>query len=252
VAALLHVAPEGSAELYLGTSWSLPGTGPLDTVGFFARKIEPTELETLHRALEASGIFDRPEAPVAPAVADSVIRSLAVERAGQTAELTIPGEADPGIVEVEAALQGLMAGVYASPARAARLEVESDRRGGAIRALLRLANPGAKALPVLLSDPDDPSHGLLATVSVVTAMGEVMANEAFTAEDVARAAPPGSVPSGATELEPGAAMELPLPEVKVPRSREKLHVMVGIEFALPLEGQGLRRVSIEAQPAPLA
>jgi hypothetical protein len=251
VAALLHVGPDGSADLYVGTSWSLPGKGPLDTVGFFARKLEPTDLEALHRALEASGIFDRPESPVPPAVPDSVIRSLVVQQSGRTAELTIPGEADPGIAEVETALQRVMAHVQTSPVRAARLDVESSRSDGGIRALLRLSNPGVEALPIMLSDPDEPSRGLLAAVSVVTGVGEVKTQEAYTAEDVARAAPHGVAPSGTSELEPGASIELPLPEVKVPRSRESLHVLVGIEFALPLEGQGIRRVSIEAQPAPL-
>lgn len=250
----LYIALKGQSELYLGSSWSLPGQ-ELDRVGFFAGKLPAERQAALSTHLDRlKGLTQPAESPALSP--DATTRYLTVTLDGQQTELTLAGETeDPILAGLEQTLLKVMADLIARPVRVAQVTMAASAEGTNLKPEVTITNIGTEVLPIILFDPGVAGQLLGITLTLEEA---VVLSPDLTAwqPHMTVTTPPdyilslfeaGTLPQGVQQLAAGKAYNFSLPPVARPSANVALHLSGTFTFHLP--GSGLERRLVHVQTA---
>jgi hypothetical protein len=261
VSMTLHVAPDGTAELALTSSWSRPTT-PADTLGDFAAVLEPSQREALVRLVDQGDLMDQDpgEEPWSP---DSTTRYLALARDGEETRITMAEALEQGQEEL-AALERLLVEIIGEvsrhPVRAVRASWELVPEGDGFRAAITIVHEGSQPLRVLFLDPEQPAFCMRAEAwfesevafpggaSAWNPVGDRVGSRTVTEQLVAD----GILPSGELELAPGASYRFTLPVFTPPAVEGRLQARGLLAFHRlgPGPARGLLHFDLPGLPLP--
>lgn len=257
----LHIAPDGEAELELGSSWSQP-SGPADTLGDFAARLEPARREALARLIEDGGLMDHDpgEPPTSP---DSTTRTLVLARGPDERRITMvrPVEEEPEeLAAVERLLGEIIAETARHPVRAVRATWELAPDGEGVRPVVTIAHAGAEPIRLLFFDPRQAGFRLRAEAwfesqvrfpggkSAWTSVGDRTASAPVLERLVAE----GTLPAGVLEMAPGTTYRFPLPSFVPPvvEGGVRAHGVLAFHRAGPGDARALLTFDLPPLPAP--
>lgn len=250
MAARLHVTPDGSAELFLGSTFSLPeGT---DTVGHFSADVGSRQWRTINRHIERNNIADmQADGNTMPGF-PSAIRTLMLTRDDDVALLSLNELGNQtGIEKLEQDLVKVMNQVAQSPQAAVRAAVAVERDGDKIRPMLTLTHLGSSPLPIILLDDE---HQLKIDL-IFEQLVPLDANEdmaiplqviSIDQATIEAWASRGLVANGRFEFTQGDTVTLPLGDVTLPEGDDR-SLNIAINFWLPGEGSSIDSVQLQTQ-----
>jgi hypothetical protein len=251
VDARLHIAPNGAAELYLGTSASLL-QAPLDTVGSFAGTAPATSLRALHAYISQENLLDRSGGALS-SFPHTPNRSLSLTAGERSTTITLGDTSGDAVaIEVERMLGAIMAELATQPASAVRVTLDAPQSAGVLRPVITLAQAGSEPLSVLLYDPATANLFIRSTVSLERPV-EVPGNppmwipvqsRATPREHIAALVGAGSLPSGVAELPVGGSTTIPLPDLTLPAGNDPLYLSAVVSFQMPGAPNGPRMVEV--------
>ena len=258
VTADLRLTADGTATLFLGTSWSLPPT-VLDRVGTFGGRLDGGEWNDLEHIVAESRLLDaQVDADVTSP--DPSVRVLTLSHSQGETQLKVTGT-DPRTAAIEERLMEVMRGlVAASPRSALSGSVAFEVSDGTVSPEVTLQHQGTERLPVLLFDEGDPSYFVRLTFvferEVGTGSGESIwlpvGSETVTRDEVARLVADGVLPAGAHDMAPRSSYVLSLEPLKIPAAEDPLAIRTRIELWFVGEGKARRKVTIELERTRLA
>lgn len=252
ITANLQISESGQAELYLGSSWSLPsGT---DTVGFFAGQLSAAQLEALNKHLSENEFLNKPTGPE-PASPDANTRYLSLTNGQQENQLILTNTADdPSLATLEEMLAEIMNDLIKRPQKAVQVSVTTTEAGDqAIQPTVSLTNVGIEPLPILLFEEDSPNNFLRISLQLEqwnTSAGGTLITPLrtfnLTRDDVAAFVNEGLLPAGIQELAAGDSYTFELSPIDLP-SKDNLHLSGGFTFWLPGSGPERRSVTVQSE-----
>lgn len=258
VAADLRLAADGTATLFLGTSWSLPPS-VLDRVGTFAGRLDDGEWNDLESIVAESRLLDaQVDADVTSP--DPSVRVLTLGHSQGETQLKVTGT-DPRTAAIEERLLEVMRGLVAAHPRSALSgSAEFEVSDGMVSPQVILQHQGTEPLPMLLFDKGDPSFFVRLSFvferEMGTAPGESIwlpvGTETVSRDEVARLVADGMLPGGVHDMPPESSYVLPLPPFKVPAADDPLAIRTRIDLWFPGEGRARRKVTIELDRTRLA
>ena len=249
----LHISETGYAELYLGSSWSLPaGT---DTIGFFGGQIPPDKLDTLNKSLAQHGFIDKSSGP-SPSSPDANTRYLVLTNSQKENQLTITNTADdPPLAELEKMMADIMNDLVKQPLRAVQVTVTGapNNNEQTLQPTVKFTNVGTEPLPILLFEGASSNNFLRIDVQLerwdpspggdlVTPLKTIRPNR----DDIAALADNGQIPEGIQELASKDSYTFDLPPIDLP-AEENLHLRTNFTFWLPGSGPERRLVTVQPQ-----
>jgi hypothetical protein len=258
VDASLHIDPSGQAEMYLGSSWSLPPGEP-ERVGFFNGSISADDYTKLASILAQENIFTQPGAETT-ASPGAAVRFLSVTREGKQHKISMAGKApNPALAELEKHLLDISAGLVDKPERAIQAALEVTGSGTELQAKVTFTNVGHRSMHVLLYDPSVKGQLMAATLAFEEAVilspdltawqPHAIAN--IPAEYLSSLFEAGDLQTGILQLAAGERIQFALPEVTQPAGDKALYLSGTFTFWLPGEGSQRRRVTVQTTRLPL-
>jgi len=244
VSASLQISPSGQADLFLGSSWSLP-TGT-DQIGFFSGQVAAEKLSDLNKHLIRHNFLSRSDDPT-PTAPDSAVRHLHLHQAGKETAFTITDTSnDAPLASLEDMLVGIMSDLTAEPLRAIHAAVAATTEGDKIHSTVTLTHQGSEPLSVLFFDPDSVNmyarvqlaverlNKLPSGIELPMALGGL----ALSRDEIAALVDQGFLPNGVQSMEPGDTFSFELPPTQRPAAGT-VYARVTLTFWLPTgEGQG--------------
>jgi len=245
VSASLQISPSGQADLFLGSSWSLP-TGT-DQIGFFSGQVAADKLSDLNRHLIRYNFLSRSGEPT-PTAPDSAVRRLHLDQAGKQTAFTITDTSnDAPLASLEDMLVGIMSDLTAEPLRAIHAAVAATAEGDQLYSTVTLTHRGSEPLSVLFFDPDSVNmyarvqlaverlNKLPSGIELPMALGGL----ALSRDEMAALVDQGFLPNGVQSMEPGDTFSFELPPTQRPAAADNVYARVTLTFWLPTgDGQG--------------
>jgi hypothetical protein len=258
VTADLRLTADGSATLFLGTSWSLPPS-LLDRVGTFGGRLDGGEWDDLERIVAESRLLDA-QVDANVTSPDPSVRVLTLGHDRGETQLKVTGT-DPRTAAIEERLMEVMRGlVAASPQSALSASAEFEISDGMVSPEVTLQHQGTEPLPVLLFDEGDPSYFVRLSFVFEREMGTggsesiwlPVGSETASRNQVARLVAGGALPGGVHDMSPQASYVLSVAPLKIPEADDPLAIRTRIDLWLPGEGKSRRKVTIELERTRLA
>jgi hypothetical protein len=249
----LHITATGQADLYLGSSWSVPQAGS-DKVGFFGGPVDDVVLARLNAYLSQHNFLNRSGGAAATSPGPTT-RSLTLKQNGQATTLTIGDTAnDPDLATVTTMLDELIASLIAQPIRAVQVELAAAPVGAGLEPTITISHIGTEPLPLLLFEPGDPNQYLrieLAFESVITlpsglSMRQPLGGVTVPRDTIAALVDVGTLPGGVTELAAGQSYDLTLDPLTQPAG-QNVNLTATLTFWLPGTGSERRVVYVQPQ-----
>jgi len=253
----LHLGADGQAEVFVGSSYSIP-LARVSRVGFFGGRAPAAEVETIHAYLGERDLLAR-GGGFGRAAPDVPGRFLELAVDGRRARLDLNGMTiDDEIERFEQLLQALALALTEQPVRAVEASLNLSRRGDQIAATIELRSVGSQPLTVLLVDPAEPGQALRARLDLEEKMAlpsgaslPMAVGSTVLSPDAVRAmAEKGELPSGIAEVPPGMTYRFSLPPVAAPQSALPVSATGTVQFWLP-EEQARRGVTVLTLETPL-
>lgn len=254
----LHLGSDGQARVYVGTTYSIP-LARVSRVGVFSGLAPTAEVNALHTYFGEHDLLAR-GGSYGEWSPDSPTRFLEIRADGREAQLNLDGmTADAEIDPFEQLLLGLALAMTDQPTRAVEATLDLRPVDGQIAATIELRSIGSEPMPALLVDPAQPNLGLRASVGLVgkmpvpgnPPMPMPLGDVALTPDAVQAMVDSGAIPSGITELAPGATYRLDLPRLARPQSPNPVFATGTVSFWF-LDGQARRGVTVVTQETPLS
>jgi hypothetical protein len=253
----LHLSPDGQAEVYVGTSTSIP-LASVNRVGTFSGQAPVAELDALHAYLREHDLLARGASygQLSPSTPN---RFLEIRADGREAQLKLTEmTTDPEIDGFEELLQSLALAMTSQPTRAVEASLELRDADGQIVPTIELRSIGTAPMTALLADPAQPVFTLYAQVELRgtkilpggISIPAVLGNAAFPPEAVQAMAESGELPSGITELPPDAIYRFELPPITAPQDSSSVTATGSLDFWLP-EGKARRGITVITPEMPL-
>ncbi len=238
VDARLGIENNGQAELFIGSSWSLPVEENREQpgsarVGVFGG---PLALET-RASLNtlATGLCGR-QFISPPSVPDTVFRLLQLSCEGQETKFELAGSVqDPALEALEAGLKQVMVVLATQPVHAVQAAVSVRLDGDQIKPEVAITNIGARTVRLFLQNPAN--SGQAASMSLVFEEPVALTKD-FTAWNpyktihILPAQLLNQLPVGKKQLGPNEAASFSLPSISPPATGKALYVSGHIQFWL--------------------
>jgi hypothetical protein len=205
---VLHILPNGTAELYLGTS---PLPVQTDVLGQFRAPVPADLLARIDRHVQEHNLADGDRGESATAEGSGAI-TLAN---GPRRSILGLASADDDIQTLRTMLDDVLASVAKHPFRGVRLAVTGSRDGTNLVPELSLEHVGSEPVAILLCEA---APSVMCTSPVVTARAGAAEIGASRLEGQALTAlvKSGELPAGAFPLAPGRSVRLRMPAIPVP------------------------------------
>jgi len=253
----IHLGTDGRAELFVGSSYSLP-RATVNRIGTFGGPVPAADVAALVAYAAEHDLLARGEQP-GQATPDVPLRFLELNVDGHQARFHPTGMTSKTVIgELERMLQDLALSLTSQPTRAAEASLDLSETADLVAATIELRSIGTQPLTVLLVDPNTLGMALAARVDFNETMtlpsGATMpiavGNTALPPETVQELARAGDLPSGITDLPSGASYHLALPPLPVPRSDAPVSAIGTVEFWFP-DGQARRGATLVTPETPL-
>ena len=255
VAMTLHIAASGQAELYLGSSWSVPQAGS-DKIGYFGGPVDDAAWSQLNAYLNDHDFLAR-SGGAASTSPGPTTRSLTLKQAGRETSLVIGDTSnDPELATATTMLDEIIIALTDQPLRAVQAGLAVAPVSAGLEPTLTLTHLGSEPLPILLFDPADPNQYLrveLAFVSVISmpsglTMRQPLGGVKVPREAIAALVEAGAIPGGVTDLAGGQAYQLVLDPLAQPKGQ---NVTLNATLTFWLPGAGAERRVVYLQPPSL-
>lgn len=252
VQTMLHISPAGQAELYLGSSWSLP-LGNLDTVGFFAGQVPTNSWHSLQTYLTTENVLAHPGSGPATSP-DMASRQLTLRQGGQEHTITIADTSQaPTLAKLEEMLLEIMTGLVTKPLQAARVTLDLPVNGRGAEPQLTITNAGSEPLSLVLFSAANVNQYMHVEVHLEQRftlpsgidMWPPVSSAAASRADIMTLVETGAFPEGSHTLAPGAAHSFSLAEIALPGSSQPLYARSVITFWLATDGEDFRSVTVQ-------
>ncbi|HET9456280.1 MAG TPA: hypothetical protein VFO78_02980 [Candidatus Limnocylindrales bacterium] len=226
----LRLRLDGSAELYLGSSWSLPGRS-VDTVGRFGGPdlVDPERVRELAGSIAA----DASAGGMATQPFDAIPRVARLVFDGDSRRIDLAGPIGPA----EQGLLEIAGGLLDKPLAAIRGRL--DRSTSAVE----LVNVGFEPASLILVDPEPTAAGLFVRWPGDADPSESAGSWPTDRTVLDRAVAEGRLPPGRVDLSPGGRLV-----VGIPAAATEDASSVALSFAWPGEGPERRLVTLLARP----
>jgi hypothetical protein len=253
----LHLSPDGQAEVYVGTSTSIP-LASVNRVGTFSGQAPVAELDALYAYLREHDLLARGASygQLSPSTPN---RFLEIRAGGWEAQLKLTEmTTDPEIDGFEELLQSLALAMTSQPTRAVEASLELRDADGQIVPTIELRSIGSEPMTALLADPAQPVFTLYAqvelrgtkTLPTGVKIPAVLGNVAFSPDDVQAMAASGELPSGVAEIPPDAVYRFELPPITALQDASSVTATGSVDFWLP-EGKARRGITVLTPDVPL-
>jgi len=253
----LHITADGHAELFIGTSTSIP-VARVDRIGTFAGQAPANELQAIHDYLAKHDLVSR-AGTFGQAGPGTPNRFLALTVGEQHAEFKLnSGQNDATIDGFERLLHHLALAMIDQPLSAVEASLDLQEAEGQITPTITMQAIGSEPMTVLLVDPAQPVFTLYAQVELrgtKTSPGSVtfpavLGSIAFPTETVQAMAESGELPSGVTKLPRDATYRFELPPIALPVDASAITATGSIDFWLP-DGKARSSLSLQTATIPL-
>lgn len=253
----LHLGPGGQAEVYVGTSYSIPSTR-VNRVGNFGGRAPTAEVNALGSYLDEHDLLTRGGSH-GQATPDAPNRFLEIRSDGRDAQLTLSGlVADAAIAGFEDLLHGLALAMTNQPIGAVEASLDVRALDGQIAATIVLRAIGSEPMPALLVDTAQPGMTLRAEVGLQgkealpsgATYSTPLGNTVLSPDAVRRMAEDGTLPGGVSEIPANASYRFELPPIAAPRSPDPVVGTGALTFWRP-DGQARRVMTVLTQETPL-
>ena len=253
----LHVGLDGHAELFLGSSYSIP-LQRVSCVGEFGGPAPDAEMAALSALLDDAdltalgGQYGQP-------TPDTPLRYLAITASGHTAELHLTGmTTNEAIDGLEQALQRLALVLTSQPLRVLDASLALRESAGRLTATIELRSAGAEPVTVLFVEPSQPGMALRAEVALEGQMALLsgatmptpLANVSLPRDAVDALVRDGELPSGMATLAPGSGYRLEFPPTDVPEAAVPVTVTGTVQLWWP-DKSSRRGLTLVTSRAPL-
>ena len=250
----LHISPTGQAELYLGSSWSLP-PGDLDTVGFFGGEVPAETWHNLQAYLTAENMLAHQG--TGPATSpDMASRHLTLRQGGQQQTITIADTSQvPALARLEGLLIAIMTDLTIKPVRAAQVTLDLSANGRAREPQMTITNVGTQPLFLLLFAAAEVNQYMRIEFNIEQRftlpsgieMWPPVSSISPLRADIMALTEAGTIPEGVHALAPGTAHSFRLPEIIMPESSQPLYLRGMVTFWLSDNEADLRPVTIQTR-----
>lgn len=251
--ARLHIAPDGQADLYIGSSWSLP-PDLSDKAGYFAGVVSAESLTAVQKLIAAMPA-PSPASPMPPQPG-MVMRSLVLTKEGQQTAVslaTVTPESELG--QIEAALQGIMQELSHSPTSAVQLSSEMPIANGTLTPQITLTTLGTEPMKLLFWDETAVNWSLGAvatlekqhTLSPGSFMWLPVSSNRTPREAIEALVQAGSLPSGEQSFTAGKSIRFSLPGITLPTPTTSLSFYLTLNF-WQITAQGQRKQIVLQTP----
>lgn len=236
---VLHILPDGTAELFLGTS---PLPVQTDVLGQFRAPVPAELLARIDRHVQDHSLTERSGGETATAEGSGAI---AIASGSRSAVLGL-ATADQDVGELRSLLDQVVAAVARHPFRAVRLALTGRRDGANLVPELALEHVGSEPVSIQLCGLAPP--GMCGDAEVVARAGATtIGTSRLDGQALSAEARDGAVPADAFALGPGRPVRLSLPAITVPgnvTSPLQLTARLNLWFAGP--GPSRRSAVLEA------
>jgi hypothetical protein len=252
VAMTLHIAPDGQADLYLGSSWSVPQGGS-DKVGFFGGPVDAAAWAGLNTYLTDHNFLTRAGGAASTSPGQTT-RSLTLKQGGQETTLVIGDtSSDSVLASVATMLDDILVALTGQPIRAAQVDFSVAPVADGLEPTLTITHLGSEPLPVLFFDPADTNQYLrveLAFESVITlpsglTMRQPLGGVKVPREAIVALVDAGTIPGGVSDMSAGQSYQLVLDPVAKPQGQ---NVALNATLTFWLPGDGAERRVVYIQP----
>ncbi|MDZ4720995.1 MAG: hypothetical protein SH847_21255 [Roseiflexaceae bacterium] len=219
----LQLRPDGQAELFVGSSWSLPSKS-LTRVGFFGGSAPATELAALRSFLADNNLHAHAGSYGQPSP-DAINRALKIVADGQATEITIKGTlTDQTVNQFEDLLLALALKLTDQPLRAAEAKLDAQRTNDQFVGHVTLTTLGTQPWMLLLVDSTNPATIMRSQLELSKKVPQVGGGYAaipfktavLPLDQISALVTSGVLPGGATSIQPGTSFQIPLPDPTLP------------------------------------
>jgi hypothetical protein len=246
----LHLAPDGRATLFVGTSQSFSSVR-LNRIGDFGGQAATADIDALtdyvreHDLLAHGGSYG----DFSPGTPSRFIEIQLAGRAAQfeLSEMTTNAEIDG----FETLILDFALTLTSQPVAAVEASLQLDVADGQIVSVIELRSIGSEPMTALLFDPEDPMSVLYAHlelrgnqkmpngVTIPVVFGDV----ALSPDAVSAMASEGRLPAGIVELPIDAVYRFELPPIAVPEDAQDVVATGSLQFWKP-EGKARRGLNV--------
>jgi hypothetical protein len=263
--ASLTLASDGPAEMFLDSSWALPGE-ELDQAGWFAGTLPREILADLGRLLAAAdareNILRLHDAQTSRLPFDATVRLMRLVLGDQEYHLDFSSSgSDAWVAELEARLRQVMSALTRYPRQALKLEASLRQENEDLYPTFQVSVRGAQAATIVLMDSSAiPIQLCAASLSLVARIEFPGGGSAWNPQSMVQVPPEhwlnlieqGSLPAQVRLAAPQAAIQLPLPALAHPSAETGLYFSGTLSLWLS-GGEGDRRsLSLQTLHVPLA
>ena len=259
VEARLQIDRSGQAEMFIGSSWSLPVENEQEQdgraqVGVFGGMLDEqtrTSLSALAQTVLGTDI------QASAGVPDSVFRLLELSFEGQETRIELAGaSSSPAMDALEAALKEIMVALADQPRQAVRITlwIEPDEQDASqLKPGLILTNKGSQPVQVLFQNPSAPGQPAFVNLSLEEA---IVLTKDFTAWNPIKTIqfPPNQLapllPAGMVRVGVKGSYTLSLPAFARPAPGKAVHASAQMTFWLA--GQAVKGQQVQVRTARIA
>jgi len=253
VDARLEIAVSGEAELYLGSSASLPPGGS-EMVGFFAGVVDPKKLADLHSYITRRKLAGA-SATAVPTAPEMTVRTLVFIQGQQETTIEIADDSNNALKGVEERLLAIMADLSQSPVRALRADLSLTKSANGAEPVLTLAQLGSEPLTIELFDPAVPQRfvriqleiGRSVALPSGGSMWQPLSTVNLNRDQIAALVGSGEIPSGAANLSPGANYRTSLPDTAKPAANDA-QAAVTVQLRISGPSGDWRNITLRSTP----
>lgn len=253
----LHLGPDGHAEVFVGTSYSIP-LARVSRVGTFSGRPPAAEVHALDAYLVEHDLLAR-GGNYGQLMRDTPSRFLEIRAGGREAQLKLTAmTTDAEIDGFERLLQGLALTMTNQPARAVEASLSLRNLDGQIATTIELRSIGSEPMTALLVDPAQPMYVMFAQVELQglvempngVTIPRMLGDAVFPAEAVQAMVESGGLPSGIAGLPPNAVYRFELPPLDAPQAAHSVTATGKLQFWLPA-GKARRGLTVLTPETPL-
>lgn len=253
----LRIAGDGTASLFLGSSYSIP-LARVSKVGQFGGPAPPAEVAAIRHALTEHDILSR-GGSYGQITPDTPVRLLEIGDGERTVQLQLGGMTTDAVFDgLERALQRLALALTNQPVRALEASLSLRRDGTLVTPAIEMRRIGPDPMTVLLVDSAQQTMTLRAWVAIEarvtlpsgTTMPMPLGTTQLERNTVITMAQQDLLPRGIVDLPPDTRFTFDLPPIDVPQSGMPNVATGFVEFWWP-EGQARHRLLLVTPEIPI-
>ena len=256
--ASLALDSEGKAEMFLGSSASLP-VEELDCAGWFAGALPADIASALQSLLAEPALVEKlahlQSAPAGKLLLDSLVRRLRLVLDGQEFKLDLPASSsDHWIASLDDLLRRAMSALSRRPLQALRLQVSLRQEGASLLPSFKLTGLGTQATSILFYDPSPPAQVCAASFNLEARIEFPGGAIAWNPQTMLQVPPAhwlnlieqGLLPAQMRLAEPDISLHLPLPALAQPANPAGLYFGGALTLWLVDAQDRRRKVSLQS------